>query len=351
MRNKHKTNSGSAGNGRATTNGERPGNRGQRFARRRRARAGIEGRAIVPCALVGLLVLVLAAGVPAQTQDTQTQQRAGDGEAQQRAVPVRSTTLEKQTVYERSRYGARLRPSDYVSVGAPLGGVVDRIAVRPGDRVSAGMSVVTLRKAEPGESFRPAQVEAPTSGIVTEVPVRRGQQVTTGQELVRIAEDGRLRARVQVSDKDIGFLSRGDRCLVTFPESGTEVEGTVLRLHPEPDYQRGLFAVDVQMPPDLAGRVGDARIGRFVRVAFLTRPYTGLVIPEAALTEQGARSAVFLVADGAAVRRAVELGAEYPEGVAVREGLSAGDEVILSPPPGLQEGSPVAVGGEAEDGQ
>ena len=162
---------------------------------------------------------------------------------------------------------------------------------------------------------------------------------------------GLIRWFTTVDHKDIGFLSKGDRCLVTFPESGTEVEGTVLRLHPEPDYQRGLYTVDVQMPPDLSRQVGDARIGRFVRVAFLTRPYTGLLIPKPALTEEGARSSVFLVVDGAAVRKAVELGAEYPEGVAVREGLSAGDEVILSPPPGLQEGTPVAVEGEVEDGQ
>jgi HlyD family secretion protein len=51
--------------------------------------------------------------------------------------------------------------------------------------------------------------------------------------------------------------------------------------------------------------------------------------------------AVFVVAGGKAVRRAVKTGASTPQGLRVEAGLSGGEDVILNPPDGLADGAKV----------
>ena len=52
-------------------------------------------------------------------------------------------------------------------------------------------------------------------------------------------------------------------------------------------------------------------------------------------------SAVFVLLDGKAVRRAVKTGSTSSQGVRIEQGLVGGEDVILNPPAGLKDGDRV----------
>jgi hypothetical protein len=96
----------------------------------------------------------------------------------------------------------------------------------------------------------------------------------------------------------------------------------------------------------IAIRVKDPRIvpDMGARVAFLEReapakaPPATVVVPAEAVRADGA---VFVVADGRAKQRAVTLGKALGPDREVLTGVSAGEPVVLAPPPSLRDGAAV----------
>jgi hypothetical protein len=83
--------------------------------------------------------------------------------------------------------------------------------------------------------------------------------------------------------------------------------------------------------------------------ALLTGPtHRGIAVPSNAVIRRGQLSYVFVAeADGRAHLRMVNAGDPTGDRIEVRAGLTAGDRVILAPPTGLTDGTPVTVAGAA----
>jgi hypothetical protein len=89
-----------------------------------------------------------------------------------------------------------------------------------------------------------------------------------------------------------------------------------------------------------------------VRVAFLESKQTagnapatprGVLVPAAAIRQDGDKDVVYVLKDGHAERRAVSLGGTLGESREVQAGVSSGDSVIVEGPPNLKDGDAVAV--------
>jgi len=70
-----------------------------------------------------------------------------------------------------------------------------------------------------------------------------------------------------------------------------------------------------------------------------------VLVPKRAITEQNSQHFVWVVAGGTASRRPVTRGADRLDQVEVRNGVSAGDAVILNPPAGLKDSTLVRIKG------
>ena len=88
-----------------------------------------------------------------------------------------------------------------------------------------------------------------------------------------------------------------------------------------------------------------ARTGSFARVVFRGAPRRALLVPAHAIQRHGQVSSVFVVQDGIARLRLIQLGPASSEGVEVLAGLDAGESVVTSPPTGLVDGASVTIGG------
>lgn len=181
-------------------------------------------------------------------------------------------------------------------------------------------------------------VRAPFAGVVGQRFVSLGDYVTPSTRLTTLQTVDPQRAAFQVPERYAERLARGQR--VTFQVAAVEREftGTVDFVDPLVQVPARTILVKalVRNPRRLL------KPGMFVeaRLATEVRP-SAIVIPEDAIMPLEGSNFVWVAADGKVNRRPVTLGVRTPGYVEVREGVAAGEQVVVGGLQRLFEGAPV----------
>jgi multidrug efflux pump subunit AcrA (membrane-fusion protein) len=170
------------------------------------------------------------------------------------------------------------------------------------------------------------QVRAGLDGVVQDISLEAGMWVPRGTVLARIAEPGRLKAKVKVAEGDAREIQPGLR--VRFEGTMGELLGRVKRI--DPAVSGGEVELDVMLegaPPPGArpdqALTGHIEIERLENVTFVARP--------AGVRERSSASVFRLGPDRRyAERRRVEFGRGSSIQIEVLAGLSPGDEIVVS---------------------
>lgn len=178
-------------------------------------------------------------------------------------------------------------------------------------------------------------ITAPLDGIVLRKDGEVGEVVQADDVLLWIGQDRPYWITADVDEEDIPWVEPGQQALIkadAFPKA--TLEGTVGVITPMGDAVNKQYRVRVLLPVD-----SPLMIGMTTEINIVVRAEeNALLIPEAAVAED---EMVWLVEEGVARRRKVELGI-YGQGmVEVRYGLSDEDVLILDPPPELRDGAEV----------
>ncbi len=168
-------------------------------------------------------------------------------------------------------------------------------------------------------------VRAGIAGVLQRVAVEEGQQVAAGSNLARVARPGELMAELRIAETQAKDLVVGQPARID-TRNGI-VAGRVLRV--DPAVQNGSVQVDVELEgtlpagarPDLSVD-GTIEIERLADVLYVGRPAFGQADSEVRLFK--------LDADGLATRVPVQLGRSSVNLIEIRNGLAAGDRVVLS---------------------
>jgi RND family efflux transporter MFP subunit len=211
-----------------------------------------------------------------------------------------------------------------------------------GDAADAQLTAATAAAgaADAAEAF--TIVRAPFDGLVTERLTDPGNLPAPGVPLLRIESGGARQVVARVDEARAAYVHVGDRVTVVLadaPSSGAALDAVVTEVARAVDVDQHAFTVKV----DLASPV-QARSGSFARVVFGGARRRALVVPAAAVRRRGQVSSIFVVQDGVARLRLVDVGAALSDGVEVLAGLDAGESVVTSPPLRLVDGASVAVG-------
>jgi RND family efflux transporter MFP subunit len=183
-----------------------------------------------------------------------------------------------------------------------------------------------------------AHLTAPFDGIVTAKMVEAGNLASPGMPLVRVEDTRRFRLDVRVDESRVGTLEPGTPLRVTLDATGTgplELEARVSEVARAVDADSRAVLVKVALPAD-----SPVRSGMFGRVALPAAGGRTLGVPAAALVRRGQVTSVFVVDQGVARVRLVNV-----RGTEVLAGLAGGDVVIVNPPAGLVDGRHVTPGG------
>jgi RND family efflux transporter MFP subunit len=209
-------------------------------------------------------------------------------------------------------------------------------------RAAVGIAATT-------ESF--ATIRAPFNGLVTERLIDPGNLAAPGVALLRIESAGGRQVVVRVDEARAAYVHAGDRVRVlvdTLDEHTADdagVDGVVAEVARAVGADQRAFTVKVTVPATVT-----ARSGSFARVVFGGAPRRALVVPAQAIQQHGQVTSVYVVQDGVAKLRLIQVGPATADGVEVLSGLEAGESIVTSPLARLIDGAKVAIGSAAVPG-
>jgi multidrug efflux pump subunit AcrA (membrane-fusion protein) len=210
----------------------------------------------------------------------------------------------------------------------------------------AGATARTLQAASAVDSAHAASdqaktthsfttITAPFDGVVTEKMVEPGNMAAAGTALLRLEDTSAFRLEVRVDESLAAEVRHATRVPVFLGSTPTPVIGTVAEISRAVDSDARAFVVKVALP-DVPG----LRSGEFGKARFSASPRRALTVPASALVRRGQLTSVFVVDNGRARLRLVNVSESE-----VLAGLVESELVILSPPVELLDGRRVTVGG------
>lgn len=308
-------------------------------------------------------------------------------------VPVKVSAVETGEISEHVLYSATVEAEATVDIYAQASGLVRRILVEEGTKVSEGQVLVELvddelkldeaearlahqkveaqliRKAElynrkllakeEYEDLRMsveqskirwerarlalhhAHVRAPVDGVISQRLVKIGDRVGQSAKLYEIVNLSRLIAYVHVPGQGMQNLSIGQRALVTtdfLPDS--KFEGRILRISPVVDPGSGTFKVTLELD------AGDRRLrpGMFVNAHIVTATHMqAVLVPKRAVVYDDGMPHVFVVSDSTAQKVRFNIGFDDTEHVEVISGVDEGDLIVVVGQNGLKDKAKVRI--------
>ena len=182
-------------------------------------------------------------------------------------------------------------------------------------------------------------VRAPISGVIASKSVKQGNFVQINSPIFRIVDTSRLEATLNVPERDIDQIKPGLPVQLSVDAlPGRTFAGKVDRVAPVVDAGSGTFRVICSFASE-----GSLQPGMFGRMAIdYDQRVDVLSVPRLALLDDG-DPAVYVVRDGKAVRVPIKTGYAEGEYVEVRDGLRAGERVVIAGKSALREGGSVQV--------
>lgn len=170
-------------------------------------------------------------------------------------------------------------------------------------------------------------VRAPTAGLVLSRSVEAGQVVGPGSgALFRIAAGGEMELRARLPQSDLARLTVGVPTTVTPVGSERSYQGTVWQVSPivDPNTRQGEARILIPYNADL-------RPGGFASAEIRAGSAVMPLLPESAVQSDGRGNFVYVIGpNNTVVRRDVTIGEVSDRGMAITQGLTGNERVVLS---------------------
>ncbi|MFG0296792.1 MAG: efflux RND transporter periplasmic adaptor subunit [Maioricimonas sp. JB045] len=182
------------------------------------------------------------------------------------------------------------------------------------------------------------EIISPIDGVVLRVLQESSAVLSPGTPLLELGDPRNLELEVDVLSTDAVKIQPGDTVLVKHWGGERALEGTVRLVEPSAftkisalgvEEQRVYVIADLDASEAEAARLGDGF--RFEAEIVVWESDDVLQVPASALFRIGSEWSVFVIEEGRAQLRKVELGHRNPSTAEVLGGLSEGEQVIIYP--------------------
>ena len=181
-------------------------------------------------------------------------------------------------------------------------------------------------------------ISSPINGVVTSQNVNVGEVVSPAVPVITIIDSSTLKLRSTVSQDYLLLLTQGQQVQVSvdgYPN--LKVTGTVTGIGPMAVNTGEVFPVEISLNND-----GSLMAGMSAHAAVITK-VQGIVVPTAAVIQNNGESTVFVTDGKTASKRVVKTGLKNDKFIQVLEGLSEGEQVVVSNVGALTDNSRVKV--------
>lgn len=197
------------------------------------------------------------------------------------------------------------------------------------------------------EQLNLARITAPIDGVVDDVLIKEGEMAAAGHGAFRVVRTTRLKIKAALSENYVGRVRPGDPVVISIPVLGRNFEGRIDAVSQVIDARNRTFQIETPVPD----REQDIKPNM---LAVLTiNDYTNpeaLTVPRNIVQETGTEQFLFVAVESGGVRtaakRPVRIGKTYDNRVEILEGLADGDKVVTFGFQLVSDGRPVAVDGE-----
>ena len=307
--------------------------------------------------------------------------------AEEVKVLTKTTTAEKQTISLMEEYTSEVIAYKENNITPAASGVhIDRILVDVGAKVKKGQLLITLNPTQYNQArvnlkllednlnrLKPVyeaggisaqefdqikaqydvqkevvenlkkniEVLSPISGVVTARNNEAGD-LFMNQPVLHIMQINPLKVVANIPEQFFSNVKRGMEVslkLDAYPEE--EFKGQVELIHPAINTTTRTFAVEVRVP-NSSERL---RPGMFSRTFFDMGKREGVMVPDVAVLKQVGSSEryVYVIKEGVAERRRVEVGRQVGQQVELLSGVEPGEEVAITALSRLENGAKVEI--------
>lgn len=188
-----------------------------------------------------------------------------------------------------------------------------------------------------------ADLTSPIDGIVADRLVEPGDMIGAGTPAFRIVQIDPVVVRVELGSRDIVRVRPGVEARLTLDAFPFQTfSGTVSAVEAVANPQSRLFGVRIEVP----NADGALKPGMSARVLIAVDERRGvLAVPDQAIVTDGGQPYVFVVEQGLANRRPVQVGLSGGGWTEIVEGLEPGEYVVVSGQASIADGARVRISG------
>lgn len=189
---------------------------------------------------------------------------------------------------------------------------------------------------------RPSQtVVATAPGIVTAVSATPGQPVQANAVIASIAARDRLIVNVGLEPEDAPHVPPGTPIAFHSPQNqAISFTAKIMSVDRLADQKTRLVNAVAGAPPSAAANLV---VGMVLQGTLQLPPRSGLVVPHSALMNDSTGPFVFVVKQGAAHRRPVQIALTNDKQALISQGLSPGESVVVAGNAELSDGTAIRV--------
>jgi len=235
----------------------------------------------------------------------------------------------------------------------------DNPGLIPGEEIETWRTRVATARAEAHSARvaldraaldrRDAFVRAPVAGVLQTRTVRTGQYVQPGTVLATLIQRDPLLLRFDVPERDATALHTGMPVVFGAAEAQEPYQATIKLVTTAADQSTRMVKVTAEVTDP---RKAELRAGSFARVTVHMGTSSGaVVVPQTAVRPSEKGFLAYVVVDGAAVERVVDLGMHTGDGMLeVKRGLTIGEQLVVRGAEALRNGAKVVVSSDVPSG-
>ncbi|HSD64229.1 MAG TPA: efflux RND transporter periplasmic adaptor subunit [Ignavibacteriaceae bacterium] len=181
-------------------------------------------------------------------------------------------------------------------------------------------------------------IESPFNGRIVDLKVNEGDNVNKDAYLFTVAQTNKMRAKIWVSEKEIGFIKKGMKTIAVY--NGKEYPGKITDVSLGIDPARQSFYAESEF--DNAGNELMNGVTVEIKVLVYENP-KAIIIPRSLMMVDDKGHFLFTENNGKAVKVYAENGRESGIYYEVNKGLRPGDKLIITGVDQLDDGTAVKV--------
>jgi len=255
------------------------------------------------------------------------------------AIPVRVIKVGLQSIKNTLDYVDDIKAQDEAIIYPKVNGKIIEKIKEEGDEVNKGDVIAYIDRDEVGFKFENAPVESPLSGVIGRAYVDKGTSVTPQTPIALVVDMDKVKIKLDITEEYLSRIALGQEAEVSLQAYPDEkFKGAVSRISPVLDLETRTAPIEIIIPNS------DHRIksGMFAQVQLTLEEHKDVaVIAKEAIMGRGPDVYVYVVEANTAHQKNIKLGIHQGAFYEVKEGLKAGDLVVVMGQQKLYEGAAV----------